>query len=1039
MIEWFARNSVAANLLMIGIILGGLFSLSKIPLQTFPESEPDEISVRVSLRGATPEDMELGVTTRIEEALADLTGIERMFSTSSEGSSSVFIQTLDTTDPRNLLNDVKNRVDSISTFPVEAERPVVALAQRLRSVIELVVSGPYSEREIRAYTEKVREDLLRTTSITSAELDIARNYEIAIEVSQDKLREFEITLAEISRAISRSSLDVSAGNVRTQGGDVLIRSQGQAYTKSDFDDIVIKTNADGSILRVSDIANVIDGFQEDGIHAAFNGGFAGFIKVRRTGDQGAIAIADEVKAYIKEQTPLLPQGMELAYWDDDSEVLRQRLSTLVWNMITGGSLVIILLALFLRPAVSIWVFIGIPISFLGSFILLNALGFPINMMSLFGYILVLGIVVDDAIVTGESIYASLGTSKTGLEAAIEGTKRVAVPVTFGVVTTMAAFVPMFSLEGRFGSFMAPIPVVVVSVLIFSLIESKFVLPSHLKHLQAGSARKEMRGFAKWQSNFSQGFENLILKHYRPLLNICVRNRYTVLIGFSCVFAVIVAMLMTGHSRFQPFPRVPSDTASFSISMPVGSPFAVTDRHVDRISHEAQKLREKYTNADGEYALRHILSVSRASSGNVYIETDPDIMEEVGYTTKQLTQDWRKAVGEVVGTDSVSIRSERFRTGDPVHIQLVGNNFNELSVVADIIKARLATYDNVYDITDSLTNGKEELQLEITQQGHVLGLTRSDILSQISQAFQGFQAQRIQRGRDDIRVLVRLPREERSTMATLDDMLIQTPAGQRVPLAQIANISPGKGPASIRRFNRFRIVDVTADYDKTQVNAVTLDQDLRAYLDELISQYPSLQYRLRGEAEEQAKTFGSIGKSLIVLLLVIYCLLALPLKSYVQPLVVMSVIPFSIIGAVLGHTIMGETITLLSALGMLALVGVVVNDSLVLVDYTNQSRAAGASIQDSILNAGSARFRAVMLTSVTTFFGLMPMMVATNIQSTFLVPMAISLGFGIVFATLITLILVPSFLMMADDMQRFFSSSGVKKHHQQDGSLKDSTY
>lgn len=1036
MIEWFARNSVAANLLMIGIVVSGLFSLWGIPLHTFPESEPDTITVRVSLRGATPEDMELGVAVRVEEAVADLLGIEQITSSSSEGNATVTIETDSGTDPRDLLNDVKNRVDSINTFPAEAEKPVVALSQRIISVIQVLVSGPFDEYEIRKFSEKVRDDLMRVEGITSAELAYDRSYEIGIEISQDQLREYDLSLAQIARAISGSSLDVSAGNVRTEGGDVLIRSQGQAYSKADFDDIVVKTNPDGSIIRVRDIAEVSDGFEEDGIGTAFNGKFAGMIQVYRTGDQGAIDVADAVKGYIEEQTPLLPVGMELAYWDDDSEVLKQRLGTLMWNMVTGGILVIMLLALFLRPAVSIWVFVGIPISFIGSFIFLGITNTPINMMSLFGYILVLGIVVDDAIVTGESIYANMSTSKSGLEAAINGTKRVAIPVTFGVVTTMAAFVPMLYLEGRFARFMAPIPGVVISVLLFSLIESKFVLPAHLKHLKVGRSDDELTGFYKWQQKFAKGFENFVLRRYRPVLDVCVRNRYAVLTGFICTFSIIIAMLMTGHSSYQPFPRVPSDNVTFNVNMPVGTPFSVTDRHVQRIALEAEKLREKYVTEDGEYALRHILALSGSSgrgsntaAGRVQIETDPEFMAEIGYTTPQLTQDWRIAVGEIVGAETVTIRAERFRAGDPIDVELRGASFEDLSAAADEIKAQLGTYDSVYEIADTMSNGKQELRVELTQQGHVLGLTRSEILSQVSQAFQGFQAQRIQRGRDDIRVLVRLPIEERSTVATLDDMLITTSSGQEVPLSHVAEISAAKGPASIRRVDRFRVVNVTADYDKEKVNSVALNEDLVGFLDDMILKYPGIEYELSGEAEEQSQTFGSMGKALIVLLAVIYCLLALPLKSYTQPLVVMSVIPFSIIGAVLGHTIMGEAVTMLSTLGMLALVGVVVNDSLVLVDYTNQARAAGRSVSDSILDAGTARFRAVMLTSLTTFFGLLPMMFASSVQSAFLVPMAISLGYGIIFGSLITLILVPSLLLMSEDIRRFFSAGSAEKERE----------
>ena len=1028
MIEWFARNSVAANLLMAAIIVAGLVMIWKhIPLHTFPESDPDTITVTVALRGATPEDMELGVAVRIEEAVSDLVGIEQITSVSDEGTARVYIEADDTVDPRDLLNDVKNRVDSINTFPVEAERPVVALAQRLSSVIQVLVSGPVSEVEIKNYAESVREDLIKIDGITSAELAFDRNYEVAIEVSQNKLREFDISLSEIAQAIDSSSLDVSAGNLRTDGGDLLIRSQGQAYTKSDFDEIVVRTNVDGSILRLADLSNVDDGFEEDSVRLSFNGGFAGMISVFRTGDQGAIDVANAVKDYIVEKTPNLPVGMQLAFWDDDSEILKQRLGTLIGNMISGGILVILLLALFLRPAVSFWVFIGIPISFIGSFILLGATGTPINMMSLFGYILVLGIVVDDAIVTGESIYSSMSKSNTGVEAAIYGTKRVAIPVTFGVVTTMAAFLPMLYLEGRFARFMAPIPGVVLAVLLFSLIESKFVLPAHLKHLKFRPA-DELSGFAKWQQRFAEGFEAFVIQHYRPVLAACIRNRYAILVGFICLFFITGTIVLSGHARFQFFPRVPSDTLRFVVTMPVGTPFEVTDTHIQRVTLEAEKLRERHKTQEG-YALRHILSLTGSSEhgtdsafGQVNIETDTDLMRSLGISPQELVREWRNAVGEIVGAESVSARAERFTAGEPVDVELRGNSFSELSQAADEIKTQLAGYDNIYDIADSLSNGKEELQLELTQEGYVLGLTRAEVLSQVSQAFQGFQAQRIQRGRDDIRVIVRLPRDERSTISTLDDLLIQTAAGVQVPLSHVARVTPDKGPAAIKRVDRFRVANITADYDKSRVNSIALTSDLTNYLDELVSRYPGLEYRLRGESEQGTKTLGSIGSALIVLIMAIYVLLALPLKSYTQPLVVMSVIPFAVIGAVFGHLIMGLTVTLLSTLGVLALVGVVVNDSLVLVDYNNQASAKGLSLEESIIEAGSKRFRAVMLTSLTTFFGLLPLMFATSIQASFLVPMAVSLGYGIVFATLITLVLVPSLLRIKQDVKVLMQQS-----------------
>ena len=468
MIAWFARNDVAANLLLIGIVIGGLYSLtSLLKLEVFPEFEVDIISVSVPLRGATPEDIELGVAIRIEEAVQDLEGIDKITSRSIEGSTSVAIEVDSGYDARNLLNDIKNRVDSINTFPADTEKPIVSLAQHTHEVISVVVAGNFSEKEIRNYTEKIRDDLLRVDGITQVKLDAVRKYEISIEASQDRLRDFNLTLADIARAVQGSSLDISAGNVRTDGGDVLIRSKGQAYRRVEFEDIVVKTNVDGSIIRVSDVGNVNDGFEEVSLRTGFNGNFAGLIQIYRIGNQSALQISKKVRKYIDERQSDLPLGMSLSYWDDDSEILKARLTTLTNNAIQGGILVIVLLAVFLQPAVAFWVFIGIPVSFLGSLILMSIFGYSINIMSLFGFIIVLGIVVDDAIVTGENVYSRMREGGDSLNASILGTKQVAIPVTFGILTTIAAFAPLSFIEGWMGDMIAPIPAVVIPCLLFS--------------------------------------------------------------------------------------------------------------------------------------------------------------------------------------------------------------------------------------------------------------------------------------------------------------------------------------------------------------------------------------------------------------------------------------------------------------------------------------------------------------------------------------------------------------------------------------------
>jgi multidrug efflux pump subunit AcrB len=1020
-ISWFARNSVAANLLMVTILLGGFLAISNgVRLEVFPPSDPNTIDVSVPLRGATPEDVELGVAVRIEEAVKDLQGIDRIMSVSSEGSTNVLIEIDKGYDPRQLLDDIKGRVDAINTFPADTEKPVISLRQRRFGVIDVVVAGDYSEVEIRTFAEQVRDELLRIEGITHAELDAVRQYEIAIEVSPDRLREFDVSLADIGRAIRESSVDLSAGNVRTEGGDVLIRSKGQAYRRGDFDVIVVKTNPDGSIVRISDIATVVDGFVEDAMHTRFNGKHAAFVTVSRVGDQNAIEISRKVREYIESRQAALPVGLELSYWDDDSARLKDRLGIMTTSAIQGSVLVILLLSLFLRPAIAMWVFLGIPISFLGAFIVMHLMDTSLNLMSAFGFILVLGIVVDDAIVTGENIYARMREGNKGLSAAIQGTKEVAIPVTFGILTTIAAFGPLAFIEGRMGDVFSQIPLVVIPVLLFSLVESKLILPAHLKHIELHEHDPQTSRFQAWQTRFADRFEELILQHYKPILKLAIDHRYSTVAGFLGVLIVLVTLIFSGWTRFSPFPSIEGETATATLTMPAGTPFDVTNRHAERIYLAARELQDKYRDEEtGESMVTNILSNVSAGGARVQVETVPRQDRTIEFSTNTFGNEWRSLIGRVPGAESLTFRSTFFRPGDPVDVQFSGNSLQTLSTVGDQLKAHLLTYPGVFEIADSLSNGKEELQIELSPQGHLLGLTRSDIVNQVGQAFKGLQAQRIQRGRDDVRVLIRFPLGERSTIASLNEMLITTPAGYSIPLANVAEISPGRGPSEIRRIDGYRVLNVTADVDKESTNTTVLMNSISAYLDDLLVKYPSVTYTFEGEQRRQAETFGSLQLGIMVVLFVIYCMLALPLKSYTQPLVIMSVIPFGFIGAVIGHWLMGYSLSMLSMLGLMALTGVAINDSLVLVDYVNQRhRQAGDNLRESVERAGVVRFRPVLLTSLTTFFGLLPLLMERSSSAQFLVPMAISLGFGILFATLITLVLIPVNIMIGDDIRRF---------------------
>lgn len=1020
MIAWFVRNHVAANLLMMTILFIGLFSMSsRIPLEVFPSFALDRITVKVSLRGSTPEDVEQGVAIRIEEAIQDLEGVERISSRSSEGSASVNIEIDSAYDAREMLADIKARIDAINTFPVDAEKPIVALAERKRDVIAVTVASIYGEKEIREFAEQIRDDLLQIPGVTQLALSGVRNYEIAIEISQDQLRQYGLSINQISKAISNSSSDVSAGNIKTQGGDILIRSKGQAYRKDEFASIAIKTNTDGSILTLNDIAVIRDDFEETPVRTRFNGKSAAFIDVYRIGQQSAIDVADKVKNYIENLQDSLPYGYELSYWDDDSEIVKARISTLTTNAMQGGILVFALLSLFLRPSIALWVCIGIPVSFMGAFIVMPFMGVTLNVMSLFAFILVLGIVVDDAIVTGENIYTHLQNAESGEHAAIRGTQEVATPVTFGILTTVAAFLPLAFIDGARGALFAQIPVVVIPVLIFSLIESKFVLPSHLKHIKLRHEKTQPSKFEQLQHKFADGFEGVILRYYQPLLAIALRYKLSTLSLFVGVFIVIVSLIMSGWTKFIFFPRIPSETVRASITMPVGTPFAVTNNFVIDMADKAQQLQDKYRDEEsGKSVVLNVLATTGgrggvSHSGNVRFEITPPEQRELHITSRELVREWRQMIGVIPGAESLTFRAELGRSSDPIDVQLTSTSLATLKEIADKVKVRLSTYPTVFEIADSLSDGKEELRIELTKQGKALGLTRVEISRQVRSAFFGAEVQRIQRGRDDVRVMVRLPRKERSAIADLENILISTPLGGNVPLSHIAILIPDQSPATINRIDLFRTVNVTADVEKANTNMTVLQADLKSYLDELVTHYPGVKHSLEGEAKEQRESFSSLGWALVFVFFIIYALLAIPFKSYLQPLIVMSVIPFGMIGAVIGHWIMGMELTIMSLLGMLALVGVVVNDSLVLVDFINKKRKQTNDLMNAVLIAGASRFRPVMLTSLTTFIGLMPLLFEKSTQAQFLIPMAVSLGFGILFATFITLLLIPVNYMLVE--------------------------
>jgi multidrug efflux pump subunit AcrB len=1022
MIAWFAKNDVAANILFFVIIISGIYvATTQIPIDLFPEVEQRNVRVSMVLPGASPQETEEGITIKIEEAIQAIEGIRQITSQSREGSASVTVQVEEGYDVREVLDEVKIRVDGVNNFPVEAESLLVQVPQWRRDAIGVVLFGDYDNMTLRRVAENVRDELAGLPEITQVEVDNVLPFEISIEIAEWALRQYDISLEQVAGILRQNSTDVSAGNLKTKGGDIFIRSRGQAYRASDFETIPVITTQDGTMITLGDIATIRDEFEETPLRTRFNGVPAIEIEVYRSGDESIIDVTTAVRNYIDKKQLDMPDGLTIDFWRDRSEPIKARLETLTKSAWQGLLLVIIMLALFLRPSVAFWVCLGIPMSFMGAFLFMPLFDVSLNLMSLFAFILVLGIVVDDAIVTGENVYSHLQKGEDPLNAAIKGTQEVAVPVTFGILTTAAAFLPLAFQTGR-GSWYAAIPLVVIPVLLFSLIESKFILPAHLKHVKMRTEKNTSR-LSKLQQKIANSLEAMIEKVYQPILAQAMRWRYAAWTAMFASLILIIGTIAAGHTKFVFFPRVQSEVATATLVMPAGTAFESTDRIISAMTMHAKDLQEEYRDAEtGESVIRNVYSISggrNSTTGRVQMDMIPPESRTVDVTTREVVNQWRKKVGQVAGAEQLNYRAEIGGWGgSPISIELKGRNTEALNTLGEGLKKQLEQYPAVSDIEDSLSDGKEELQLELKPEARLLGLSLNQVARQVRQAVFGFEVQRVQRGREEVRVMVRYPLEARQSIETLEQMMIRIGPNQEVPLWQVANVFPGLSPDSILRVDRQRTISVNADFDKEAGDLSLVLGEVNEWLSEQINAYPGTTFEMAGEARDQAESTNSLTVGAIGLTILIYILLAIPFKSYSQPMIVMSVIPFGLVGAVIGHWIMGMDLTLLSFMGMLALSGVVVNDSLVLVDYINQKRNEGVSLKEAVYTAGGRRFRPVLLTSLTTFAGLVPLLFETSTQAQFLIPMAVSLGFGILFATLITLFIVPINYLILEDFKGY---------------------
>jgi len=1010
-IAWMVQHRVAPNLLMIACLVGGLLMARRIKQEFLPDFDLDIVQVSVPYPGASPEEVERGIVLVVEEAIRGTDGVKEVTATAREGIGVVRAELFEDVDRQKVYQEIQQEVNRITTFPEDAEEPQVVLLARWREVLTVELYGDVSEWALRELVEQVRDRLLLDPDITQVLLKGVRPYEVHVEVPVENLRAYGLTLDQIAARIAATALELPGGKVETRGGEILLRVTERREWASEFANIPIITTSDGTVLYLRDIAAVRDTFEDTDAMGTFDGARAMGIAVYRVGEETPISVSDAVRRTMAELEPDLPPGVHYSIRSDFSEMYRQRLELLLRNGCLGLTLVMLLLGVFLEVRLAFWVTMGIPTSFLGAFLFLPAMGVTINMVSMFAFIIALGIVVDDAIVVGENIYEYRQRGMGAVAAAVRATRGVAVPVAYSILTNIVAFLPLLALPGFMGKVFRVIPMVVCTVFAISWLEAVFILPAHLAHAKAGGRTALGRVVHHWQQAFSRGFMRFVTRYYGPLLRTAVRWRYLTVAAGVALLVGVAGYVFSGRIGMILMPRVEADYAFAEATLPVGCPMSQAAAVRDRLERAANAVAAEN---GGERLLEGVFALVRENVVELraYL-TDPDVRP---ISTSRFTELWRERVGEIPGIESLRFQADRGGPGGGAALT-VELSHRDIAVL-DKASARLAEilngFSNVKDIDDGYTPGKQQLNFTLKPEGYSLGLTVREVARQVRNAFYGAEALRQQRGRSEIKVKVRLPEAQRTSEADIENLLIRTPAGRDVPLRHVANVVRGRAYTDITRREGRRTVTVTADVvpigDTSKIIA-TLNSDV---LPQLAREFPGLGYSYQGRQADLRESMQKLVATFVLVLLAIYAMLAIPFRSYIQPAIVMMAIPFGLVGAVFGHILMGYDLSVMSMLGIVALSGVVVNDSLVLIDYANGLRREGLSAFEAIARAGIRRFRPIMLTTLTTFGGLAPMIFETSRQARFLIPMALSLGYGLLFATAITLLLVPSLYLITED-------------------------
>ncbi len=1021
LIAWFARNPVAANLIMIFILIGGLLTALTIRKQAFPQFESNWVSIQAVYPGAAPQEVEEGITIKIEENLEGTEGIKRLITYSNRGYAQAWVEIEEKYDLQEALDEIKAQVDSINTFPAGMERPVIQREKFQQEVMILALYGDMSYYQLKELGNDIKDELLALPGVNLVDFYSGLDYEIGIEISPDKLREYGLTFRDVSSAVQNFSTNMSAGQIRSDTGYISMRVEKQAYRGGEFAKLPLITLADGAQINLGDVATINDGFEEGLLYSKYNGKNSLTFEVDASKDQDITDVAKILKGYMAETQSKLPQGVKLSPIVDLTYYLEGRLDMMIDNMVWGGILVMIVLALFLPLRLAFWVMMGLPVSFLGAFLFMpiGFLDITINMVSLFAFIIVLGIVVDDAIVVGESASAEIEKHGHSLDNVIRGVKRVAMPATFGVLTTIAAFLPQAMASGPGAAFSKAIGVVIILCLIFSLIESKLILPAHIAAMNPRKPNPK-NPLHKLRNVVDSGLKHFVQNYYTPFIGHCIHYRYTVIIGFLCILIVSAGMFAGGLVKFVPNPKIPHDFPRITLEMNLASSEQATLETARKIEDVLLKVDKELEEQYGQSMIRD-LSVSlrgRTQANIMAILVEPHLRP---IDTFELSTLWREQMPPLPGVKTLNIQDNIFSGGrddGDVSFRLQGKDADELKEVAGKLKAKLQSMEGVGDVNDSLQSATDEVQLDLKPLAYSMGLTLADVASQVSFSYYGLEAQRILREGEEIKVMIRYPESERNSISNIQNARIITPTGAEVPLSEVAEVRLVDGVNRIRRENSNRTVNVWAAVNTDQVEPFAIAQEIRdTYLPSLLKSYPGVKSNVAGRVQEEMDSADEQLRDFAISLMIIFALLAIPLRSYSQPLIIMSVIPFGVVGAMFGHVILGMTMSGLSMFGIIAVAGIVVNDSLVMVDFVNKARAEGMAVKQAVMQAGAKRFRAILLTSITTFIGVMPIIMETSLQAKIVIPMAVSLAFGVLFATVITLILIPCQYVALEDAKR----------------------